>query len=206
LIDLAQQHNFVIASDECYSEIYLDENHPPPGLLGAATAMGLSDFHNCLAFHSLSKRSNLPGLRSGFVAGDAKILEQFLLYRTYHGCSMPPATQTASILAWSDEVHVIENRARYREKFDQVLSILSDTLAPQKPQAGFYLWPTTPMADTEFTQRLFTEQNITVLPGRYLSRNTSDGNPGENRIRMALVAPLDECRDAAQRINLFLQS
>ena len=119
---------------------------------------------------------------------------------------MPPATQTASILAWSDEVHVIENRARYREKFDQVLSILSDTLAPQKPQAGFYLWPTTPMADTEFTQRLFTEQNITVLPGRYLSRNTSDGNPGENRIRMALVAPLDECRDAAQRINLFLRS
>ena len=206
LIDLAQQHDFVIASDECYSEIYLDEDQPPPGLLGAATAMGLSDFHNCLVFHSLSKRSNLPGLRSGFVAGDAKLLKQFLLYRTYHGCSMPPATQTASILAWSDEAHVIENRARYREKFDQVLSILSDTLAPQKPQAGFYLWPTTPMADTEFTQRLFAEQNITVLPGRYLSRNTSDGNPGENRIRMALVAPLDQCRDAAQRINLFLQS
>jgi N-succinyldiaminopimelate aminotransferase len=206
LIELAQQYDFVIASDECYSEIYLDEDRPPPGLLGAAAAIGVSDFRNCLVFHSLSKRSNLPGLRSGFVAGDAKLLKQFLLYRTYHGCSMPPATQTASILAWSDEVHVIENRARYREKFDQVLSILSDTLAPQKPQAGFYLWPTTPMADTEFTQRLFTEQNITVLPGRYLSRNTSDGNPGENRIRMALVAPLDECRDAAQRINLFLQS
>jgi len=206
LIALAQQHDFVIACDECYSEIYLDENQPPPGLLGAATAMGLSDFHNCLVFHSLSKRSNLPGLRSGFVAGDAKLLKQFLLYRTYHGCSMPPATQTASILAWSDEAHVIENRARYREKFDQVLSILSDTLAPQKPQAGFYLWPATPMADTEFTQRLFAEQNITVLPGRYLSRNTGDVNPGENRIRMALVAPLDQCRDAAQRINLFLQS
>ncbi len=206
LIALAQQHDFVIASDECYSEIYLDENQPPPGLLGAAMAMGLNDFHNCLVFHSLSKRSNLPGLRSGFVAGDANLLKQFLLYRTYHGCSMPPATQTASILAWSDEAHVIENRARYREKFDQVLSILSDTLAPQKPQAGFYLWPTTPMADTEFTQRLFAKQNITVLPGRYLSRNTSDVNPGENRIRMALVAPLDQCRDAAQRINLFLQS
>jgi len=206
LIDLAQQHDFIIASDECYSEIYLDENQAPPGLLGAAAAMGLSDFHNCLAFHSLSKRSNLPGLRSGFVAGDAGLLKQFLLYRTYHGCSMPPATQTASILAWSDEAHVIENRARYREKFDQVLSILSDTLAPQKPQAGFYLWPTTPVTDTDFTRRLFAEQNITVLPGRYLSRNTSDGNPGENRIRVALVAPLDECRDAAQRINLFLQS
>jgi len=206
LITLAQQHDFVIASDECYSEIYLDENTPPPGLLGAATAMGLNDFHNCLAFHSLSKRSNLPGLRSGFVAGDAKLLQKFLLYRTYHGCSMSLVTQTASIEAWSDESHVVENRTRYREKFDQVLSILSDTLAPQKPQAGFYLWPTTPMADTEFTQRLFAEQNITVLPGRYLSRNTNQGNPGENKVRMALVAPLQECRDAAQRINTLLST
>jgi N-succinyldiaminopimelate aminotransferase len=119
---------------------------------------------------------------------------------------MSLVTQTASIEAWSDEAHVVENRTRYREKFDQVLSILSDTLAPQKPQAGFYLWPTTPMADTEFTQRLFAEQNITVLPGRYLSRNTNQGNPGENRVRMALVAPLEECCDAAQRINLLLKS
>jgi N-succinyldiaminopimelate aminotransferase len=204
LIDLAHRHEFVIASDECYCEIYLDENTPPPGLLGAASALGINDFRNCLAFHSLSKRSNLPGLRSGFVAGDAKLLEKFLLYRTYHGCAMPPATQTASIAAWSDEAHVVENRARYREKFDQVLSILSDTLAPQKPQAGFYLWTTTPMADTDFARRLFAEQNITVLPGRYLSRGTDQGNPGENKVRMALVAPLDECRDAAQRINRFL--
>jgi len=204
LIELAQKHDFVIASDECYSEIYFDESAPPPGLLGAAAAMGLDDLRNCLAFHSLSKRSNLPGLRSGFVAGDADILKIFLHYRTYHGCSMSPATQTASIAAWSDEAHVIENRALYREKFDQVLSILSDTLAPQKPQAGFYLWPTTPMADTEFAQRLFSEQNITILPGRYLSRGTDQGNPGENRVRMALVAPLEECRDAALRINMFL--
>lgn len=204
LIELAQKHDFVIASDECYSEIYFDENAPPEGLLGAAAAMGLDDFRHCLAFHSLSKRSNLPGLRSGFVAGDAEILKKFLLYRTYHGCAMSPATQTASIAAWSDEAHVIENRALYSEKFDQVLSILSDTLAPQKPQAGFYLWPTTPMADTEFAQRLFAEQNITVLPGRYLSRSTDQGNPGEDRIRIALVAPLDECCDAALRINRLL--
>ena len=204
LITLAQQHDFVIASDECYSEIYFDENQPPPGLLGAATAMGLSDYHNCLVFHSLSKRSNLPGLRSGFVAGDSTLIEKFLLYRTYHGCSMSLATQTASIAAWSDEEHVVENRNLYREKFDQVLSILSDTLAPQKPQAGFYLWPTTPIADTDFAQRLFAEQNITVLPGRYLSRATNQGNPGENKVRMALVAPLEECREAALRINSIL--
>jgi N-succinyldiaminopimelate aminotransferase len=201
LIALAQQHDFVIASDECYSEIYFDENQPPPGLLGAASAMGLSDFHNCLVFHSLSKRSNLPGLRSGFVAGDAQLIKSFLHYRTYHGCSMSPATQTASITAWSDESHVIENRRLYREKFDQVLSILSDTLSPQKPEAGFYLWPTTPIADTDFCQRLFVEQNVTVLPGRYLSRGSGEKNPGINKVRMALVAPLDECCDAAHRIN-----
>ncbi len=206
LILLAQQHNFVIASDECYSEIYFDEAQPPPGLLGVAAKMGLTSFDNCLVFHSLSKRSNLPGLRSGFVAGDAKILKQFLLYRTYQGCSMPPATQTASCLAWSDEKHVIENRNRYREKFDRVLQLLSATLAPVRPQAGFYLWPTTPIADTEFAARLYTDQNITVLPGRFLSRDTAAGNPGENKIRMALVAPLQECVDAANRINHLLSN
>lgn len=204
LIRLAQQYDFVIASDECYSEIYFDENQPPAGLLGAAASMGLNNFDRCLVFHSLSKRSNLPGLRSGFVAGDAKLLEKFLLYRTYQGCSMPPATQTASTAAWSDERHVVENRNRYREKFDRVLSILSATLAPQKPQAGFYLWATTPIVDTSFAQRLYAEQNITVLPGQFLSRSTSEGNPGENKIRMALVAPLDECLDAANRINSLL--
>ena len=204
LIRLAQQYDFVIASDECYSEIYFDENQPPAGLLGAAASMGLNNFDRCLVFHSLSKRSNLPGLRSGFVAGDAKLLEKFLLYRTYQGCLMPPATQTASTAAWSDERHVVENRNRYREKFDRVLSILSATLAPQKPQAGFYLWATTPIVDTSFAQRLYAEQNITVLPGQFLSRSTSEGNPGENKIRMALVAPLDECLDAANRINSLL--
>ena len=206
LIKLAQEYNFVIASDECYSEIYFDENQPPPGLLGVAANMGLDNFNNCLAFHSLSKRSNLPGLRSGFVAGDADILKRFLLYRTYHGCSMPPATQTASVSAWSDESHVVENRIRYREKFDRVLQILSATLAPEKPQAGFYLWATTPVPDTLFAEKLFAEQNITALPGRFLSRTTETGNPGENKVRMALVAPLDECVDAANRINNLLST
>lgn len=210
LILLSQKHDFVIVSDECYSEIYLDEDQPPPGLLGAAADMGLTDFNRCLICHSLSKRSNLPGLRSGFVAGDADLLEKFLLYRTYHGSAMPPATQTASIAAWADESHVIDNRNRYRDKFEQVLSALSNTLAPEKPQAGFYLWATTPIADTTFARRLYGEQNVTVLPGSLLSRDTNQGgvniNPGENKIRMALVAPLDECQDAADRINTLLSN
>ncbi|MDH3386325.1 MAG: succinyldiaminopimelate transaminase [Gammaproteobacteria bacterium] len=204
LIELAHRHDFVIASDECYSEIYFDEDEPPPGLLGIAAEIGNEKFERCLAFHSLSKRSNLPGLRSGFVAGDAQILQRFLLYRTYHGCALPPATQSASAAAWSDEAHVIENRALYRQKFEQVLALLSDTLAPQKPQAGFYLWASTPVSDTEFTQRLYAEQNVTVLPGRFLSRDQEGVNPGENRVRMALVAPLDECLDAARRINQLI--
>lgn len=204
LIALAQQHDFVIASDECYSEIYYDEQAPPMGLLGVAAKMGLDGFDRCLAFHSLSKRSNLPGLRSGFIAGDAKILQQFLLYRTYQGCAMSPVVQAASIAAWRDEDHVIENRRRYREKFDQVLDIFSTTLRPEKPQAGFYLWPTTPIADTEFAAKLYAEQYVTVLPGCFLSRNTETGNPGKNKIRMALVAPLETCVEAAHRINHLL--
>ncbi|MCP4490513.1 MAG: succinyldiaminopimelate transaminase [Gammaproteobacteria bacterium] len=206
LITLAQQFDFVIASDECYSEIYFDEDQPPPGLLGVAADMGLDNFNNCLAFHSLSKRSNLPGLRSGFVAGDARVLQQFLLYRTYHGCAMPPATQSASIAAWNDEQHVIKNRNRYREKFDRVLQILSATLAPEKPQAGFYLWPTTPIIDTEFAAQLYATQNVTVLPGQFLSRKTTAGNPGMSKVRMALVAPLSACVDAANRINQLLST
>ena len=208
LISLSQKYDFVIASDECYAEIYYDEAQPPPGLLGAAANMGLTNFDRCLAFHSLSKRSNLPGLRSGFVAGDAKIIEKFLLYRTYHGSAMPPATQSASIVAWSDQSHVVENRNLYRKKFDCVLSTLANSLRPQKPQAGFYLWVTTPIPDTEFAVRLYAEQNITVLPGSLLSRDThqdsSNNNPGVNKIRMALVAPLEECQDAANRINTLL--
>ena len=206
LIKLAQQYDFIIASDECYSEIYFDEQNPPPGLLGAATEMGLDDYKNCVVFHSLSKRSNLPGLRSGFVAGDADIIEKFLVYRTYHGCAMPPATQSASISAWKDEHHVVDNRNQYREKFDAVLDTLSATLQPQRPDAGFYLWARTPIPDTDFAQQLFAQQNITVLPGQYLSRTVEQTNPGANFIRMALVAPLDECQDAAHRINQFINT
>jgi N-succinyldiaminopimelate aminotransferase len=204
LIELAHHYNFVIVSDECYSEIYFNEDSPPAGLLGVAAKMGNDNFSHCLAFHSLSKRSNLPGLRSGFVAGDAQLLESFLQYRTYHGCALPSVTQIASATAWRDEQHVVENRRLYREKFDQVLALLSDTLAPQKPQAGFYLWASTPIPDTEFTQRLYAEQNVTVLPGRYLSRDSGEGSPGDNRVRMALVAPVNECLEAASRINSLL--
>jgi len=200
-IRLSEQYDFVIASDECYSEIYFDEANPPAGLLEAATLMGNHSFKQCLVFHSLSKRSNLPGLRSGFVAGDADIMQNFLLYRTYHGCAMPPATQTASIAAWNDEQHVIENRQLYQQKFSAVIDLLSDSLSPTLPDAGFYLWAKTPESDINFAQQLFAEQNISVLPGQYLSREHHHKNPGENYIRMALVAPLDECLDATNRIN-----
>lgn len=203
LIKLAHQHDFIIASDECYSEIYFDEASPPPGLLAAAAALGVDDYRHCVVFHSLSKRSNLPGMRSGFVAGDAHILKQFLLYRTYHGCAMPPMTQSASISAWNDEQHVIDNRNQYRIKFDTVIELLSGKMPLLRPDAGFYLWAKTPIADTDFAQQLYAQQNITVLPGQYLSRTVNGLNPGTRYVRMALVAPLDECRDAAIRIGEF---
>lgn len=215
LIALADEHDFIIASDECYSEIYFDEAQPPLGLLQVAAKIGRDDFKRCVVFHSLSKRSNLPGLRSGFVAGDAEILEKFLLYRTYHGCAMSAPTQAASAKAWGDEQHVAENRARYREKFDAVLEILSPVMDVQRPDAAFYLWAKTPnvagVDDETFTRDLFAQQNVTVVPGRYLSReavaqNGQTINPGENRVRMALVAPLEECIDAAQRIRAFIES
>jgi N-succinyldiaminopimelate aminotransferase len=206
LIQMADTHDFIIASDECYSEIYPDENNPPPGLLQAAAEMGRLDYERCVVFHSLSKRSNLPGMRSGFVAGDAGIMKKFLLYRTYHGCAMPPPHQAASIKAWDDEMHVQENRELYREKFNAVLNILGESLAVAQPDAGFYLWPRTPIADTEFARRLFAEQNVTVLPGSYLSRDAHGTNPGTDHVRMALVAPLDECIDAANRIKTFIDS
>jgi len=205
LIERAERHDFVIVSDECYSEIYLDEAAPPPGLLQAAAAMGNEDYKRCLAFHSLSKRSNAPGLRSGFVAGDAELIEPFLLYRTYHGSAMPPATQDASIRAWQDEAHVVENRRLYREKFAAVTDILSPVLDLHTPPASFYLWPRTPIDDQVFARQLLAEQNVIVLPGSYLSRDTENGNPGKDHIRMALVAPLDECIDAAQRIRTFTE-
>ena len=206
LIELAHQHDFIIAADECYSEIYFDENQPPTGLLEAAVKAGYQDFGHCVVFHSLSKRSNAPGLRSGFVAGDAKVLKDFLRYRTYHGCAMPPATQSASIVAWQDEDHVAYNRELYREKFDAVLDILSPVMNVRLPQAGFYLWAETPISDTDFARRLYDEHNVTVLPGSFLARETDTGNPGQNRIRMALVAPLSDCIDAAHRIRKLIEN
>ncbi len=204
LIDLAHKYDFVIASDECYSEIYFDDNNKPVGLLEAALKAGYEDYSHCVVFHSLSKRSNAPGLRSGFVAGDAGILKQFLRFRTYHGCAMPPATQAASIAAWNDEQHVADNRALYTKKFKAVLDILSPVMNLSWPDASFYLWAETPISDTEFARRLYNEQNVTVLAGSYLGRDTANGNPGDNRIRMALVAPINECIEAAERIKTLV--
>ncbi len=204
LIALADKHNFVIAADECYSELYFDEHTPPPGLLSACVELGREDFKRCVVFHSLSKRSNLPGLRSGFVAGDAEILKAFLLYRTYHGCAMPVQTQLASIAAWNDEEHVRANRTLYREKFDAVLAILAPVMDVQRPDGSFYLWPKVPMDDAQFCQQLFEQQHVTVVPGSYLSRDVDGVNPGAGRVRMALVAPLAECVEAAERIRDFI--
>ena len=200
LIALAREHNFVIASDECYSEIYFDENSPPPGLLEACAAMGDNQYRNCVVFHSLSKRSNLPGLRSGFVAGDAEILRQFALYRTYHGCAMPPHHQLGSIAAWNDEVHVQANRQLYREKFSAVLAEFDGKLDVAAPDAGFYLWPRLDTSDTEFARRLYATENVTVLPGSFLGREVQGINPGANHLRMALVAEPEQCIEAARRI------
>lgn len=205
LIALADEYDFVIAADECYSELYFDEDAPPPGLLTACAELGRSDFKRCVVFHSLSKRSNLPGLRSGFVAGDAQILKAFLLYRTYHGCAMPVQTQLASIAAWQDEAHVRANRDLYREKFDAVLDILTPVLDVKRPDGSFYLWAKVPMDDAQFCRELFEQEHVTVVPGSYLSREVDGLNPGAGRVRMALVAPLSECVEAAQRIRHFLE-
>ncbi|MEX0293122.1 succinyldiaminopimelate transaminase [Pseudomonas putida] len=206
LIALADEHDFVIAADECYSELYFDEDAPPPGLLSACAELGRSDFKRCVVFHSLSKRSNLPGLRSGFVAGDAAIIKPFLLYRTYHGCAMPVQTQLASIAAWQDEAHVRENRDLYRAKYDAVLDILQPVLDVQRPDGSFYLWAKVPGCDADFTRDLFQAQHVTVVPGSYLSREVDGVNPGAGRVRMALVAPLAECIEAAERIRAFVQT
>lgn len=200
LVALAERHDFIIASDECYSEIYSDEANPPPGLLQACARMGNDRFKRCVVFHSLSKRSNLPGLRSGFVAGDAMVLAEFLRYRTYHGCAMPLHHQHASVAAWNDEEHVRANRALYRQKFDAVLPILQGHLQVERPDAGFYLWPETPVADTEFARQLYQQAHVTVVPGSFLARETAAGNPGSKRVRMALVASLEDCMAAAERM------
>ncbi|MBF8776431.1 succinyldiaminopimelate transaminase [Pseudomonas fulva] len=206
LIALADAHDFVIAADECYSELYFDEDAPPPGLLSACAELGRSDFKRCVVFHSLSKRSNLPGLRSGFVAGDADIIKPFLLYRTYHGCAMPVQTQLASIAAWQDEAHVRANRDQYRAKYDAVLAILEPVMDVQRPDGSFYLWAKVPGSDADFTRDLFEAEHVTVVPGSYLSREVDGVNPGAGRVRMALVAPLSECIEAAERIRAFLHT
>ena len=203
LFALADRYGFVIASDECYSEIYFDEAAPPLGVLQAARALGRDDYRGIVMFSSLSKRSNVPGLRSGFVAGDASLLKKFWLYRTYQGCAMSPPVQHASAVAWNDEAHVRENRRLYREKFDAVTPLIAAHLGTARPDAGFYLWARTPIADTEFALGLQREYNVTVLPGSYLARESGGINPGENFVRIALVAPLDECLEAARRIEAF---
>lgn len=206
LIALAQRHQFTIVSDECYSEIYRESSGPPPGLLQAAHSMGNTDYRHCLVFHSLSKRSNLPGLRSGFVAGDARLIKSFTLYRTYHGCSMSPPVQKASIAAWGDEQHVIDNRKAYDEKYQAVLEILQPSLDLELPDAGFYLWPRLPVSDEIFTQDMHRLHNVAVVPGSYLAREVNGVNPGNRRTRLALVATLDDCIEAATRIRDYLQT
>jgi N-succinyldiaminopimelate aminotransferase len=204
LFALSDRHGFVIASDECYSEIYF-RDEPPLGGMQAAAQLGRHDFKRLLAFTSLSKRSNVPGMRSGFVAGDAELVRQFLLYRTYHGSAMSPVVQSASIAAWDDEAHVVDNRRLYREKFARVTPMLADVLDVALPDAGFYLWARVPGSDTAFARDLLALYNVTVLPGSFLARDVQGLNPGAGRIRMALVAETAECEEAAQRIVQFVR-
>lgn len=209
IFDHADRYGFVIASDECYSEIYFDEAKPPVGGLQAAQALGRTDYRNLVAFTSLSKRSNVPGMRSGAVAGDARVLAQFLRYRTYHGSAMSPSFQEASIAAWQDEAHVRENRRLYLEKFRALVPMLSPVMAVDWPEAGFYLWARVPDRwaddDEAFTRDLIAGTNVAVLPGSYLARTAHGVNPGKGRVRIALVATLDECVDAANRIQGFVR-
>jgi len=206
LFALSDRHGFIIASDECYSELYYDELHPPLGALQAAQQLGRGDFARVLAFSSLSKRSNAPGMRSGFVAGDAAILQRFLLYRTYHGSAMSLPVQQASIAAWRDEEHVRANRRLYAEKYRAVLPLVAAPLHAEMPDGGFYLWVRTPVDDAAFARELQRQYNVLVLPGRFLARDAHGVNPGRNHVRIALVAPLDECVEAVQRIGRFARS
>jgi len=205
LFEMSDRYGFVIASDECYSEIYF-EDRKPLSALQAARQLGRNDYKNLVVFSSLSKRSNVPGMRSGFVAGDASIIGKFTLYRTYHGCAMNPAIQAASIAAWNDEAHVAKNRRLYTKKFEQVVEILKPMLPVTLPDAGFYLWVRTPISDTAFAQALYRDYNVTVLPGSYLAREARGVNPGENFVRLALVANTAETVEAAQRIARFVSS
>ncbi|MBS0366565.1 MAG: succinyldiaminopimelate transaminase [Proteobacteria bacterium] len=204
-LQLARQHGFVIASDECYTELYLD-GIPPPGLLQAAQLAGHTAFEHCVVFHSLSKRSSVPGLRSGFVAGDPQLIERFHLYRTYHGSAMSVPTQLASIAAWEDEGHVAANRRLYQEKFDRVLPLLSPLLPVRRPAGAFYLWPRIGADDEDFTARLYAQTHVTVLPGSYLGRPGPAGNPGAGHVRISLVPPLTACLEAAQRLRDFIRN
>ncbi|AQR63769.1 succinyldiaminopimelate transaminase [Aquaspirillum sp. LM1] len=204
LFELSDRYGFVIASDECYSEIYFDT--PPLGGLEAAATLGRDDFTNLVMFTSLSKRSNVPGMRSGFVAGDARVLEKFLLYRTYHGSAMSPAIQAASVAAWGDEAHVEHNRQLYAEKFAAVTPLIAQALDVSLPEASFYLWAKVPGDDAEFARELYREQHVTVLPGSFLARDAHGVNPGAGYIRIALVAPLADCLEAAHRVVAFARS
>ena len=204
LFEMSDRYGFIIAADECYSEIYFGESKPL-GALEAARQLGREDYKNLVVFSSLSKRSNVPGMRSGFVAGDAKVLEKFALYRTYHGCAMNPAIQSASIAAWNDEAHVVANRHLYAEKFAKTITLLAPALPVSKPDAGFYFWVRTPILDTAFAQQLHRDYNVSVLPGSFLAREAHGINPGGNFIRLALVAGLDETLEAARRIAEFTQ-
>jgi N-succinyldiaminopimelate aminotransferase len=215
-LELADRYDFVIAADECYTEIYLDESAPPPGLLQACVAAGHDRFERCVVFHSLSKRSSVPGLRSGFVAGDPQIMKRFLLYRTYHGSAMAVPTQLASIAAWDEDTHAVANRRLYQEKFARVLPILAPVMSVEKPAGAFYLWPDVRGDDEKFARELFARKNITLLPGSYLARGGGGGggagagvgledNPGAGRVRISLVAPVAQCIEAAERIRAFLR-
>ena len=200
LFALADEHDFVVASDECYSEIYFDESDPPLGALQAAQSLGRGDYRNLMVFGSLSKRSNAPGLRSGYVIGQAALIKRFLLYRTYHGCAMSEAVAAASVAAWCDETHVRENRALYRAKFDAVVPILAPVTGVERPDAGFYLWLPTPVGDETFVKTLLAEENVLLLPGSYLAREAHGLNPGASHARIALVAAFDDCVEGAKRI------
>ncbi len=208
IFELSDKYGFVVASDECYSEIYDERNPAPLGALQASYFLGKTDYSNLIVFSSLSKRSNVPGLRSGFVAGDPKIIDKFLLYRTYHGSAMSPIVTEASIAAWKDEHHVKENRKLYTEKFDKVIPILEKVLPIRKPQASFYLWIETPIPDTKFTRELYKETAVIVLPGSFITRyvDSEDSDIKKSYIRIALVSPIKECVEAAERISQFLQN